>query len=98
MNVDSTVGSCGFIFAVFPSLHPAKLIRINPKTGEIVRGKDGLALQCEPRQPGHIVGKVVEDGNYLMWNLPQAAQAINLFNSLFNMALKVKEPTYAVVN
>jgi len=63
--VDSTVGSCGFIFALFPSLHPAKLIRIDPKTGEIVRGRNGLAMECKPGQLGHIVGKVVEDSKFL---------------------------------
>lgn len=64
MNVDSTVGSCGFVFAVFPSLHPARLIRTDPQTGEILRDTDGLAINCKPGQPGLFVGKVVEDGKH----------------------------------
>lgn len=65
MNTENVVGSCGFIFASFPSLHPAKLIRIDPETGEIVRNKDGLAIQCLPGEPGHFVGKIVQDGKYI---------------------------------
>lgn len=36
-----------------------KLIRVDLKTGEVLRGRDGLAINCKPGEPGVLVGKVI---------------------------------------
>ena len=62
MNTENQFGSIGFMFASFPSLNPAKLIRIDPKTLEILRDANGMAIDCKPGEPGQLVGRILQKG------------------------------------
>lgn len=60
VNTDNTVGTCGFTSKIFPRLYPSKLIKIDKETGEIIRDKNGMAIDCKPGEPGLFVGKIIK--------------------------------------
>lgn len=64
LNTNNTVGACGFTSRIFPKLYPAKLVRVDQETGEILRDKNGMAIDCKSGQPGQFVGKIIK-GNYI---------------------------------
>lgn len=48
VNVDNQVGAVGFVPSILPkSLHPVAIVRVNPETGEPVRGPDGYCIRAE---------------------------------------------------
>ncbi|XP_015687588.1 long-chain fatty acid transport protein 4 [Protobothrops mucrosquamatus] len=59
-NFDNKFGACGFNSRILPHVYPIKLIRVNEDTMELIRGPDGLCLQCEPGEPGQLVGRIVQ--------------------------------------
>ncbi|RWS29198.1 Long-chain fatty acid transport protein 1-like protein [Leptotrombidium deliense] len=66
INMDNTVGSCGFISQLLPGritdfFFPVSLIRVNEETGEAIRGPDGLCVRCQPNQCGEFIGKIVKE-------------------------------------
>ncbi|MCL4128833.1 UNVERIFIED_CONTAM: hypothetical protein GTU68_057669 [Idotea baltica] len=61
MNIEGKPGACGFLSVLFPMFYPARLIKVNPFTGEAIRGDDGLCLLCKPGEPGEFVGKIRKD-------------------------------------
>ncbi len=59
VNFSNKVGAVGFISRIFPSLLPARLIRVDPDTGEYIRDREtGLCVVCSPGQPGELVAKI----------------------------------------
>ena len=65
INIDSTPGACGFVSEILPSVYPVVIFKVDPETGELVRGPDGLAVRTKPGEVGQIVGKSSR-GNYLV--------------------------------
>lgn len=59
MNVDSKVGSCGFVSRIAPGAYSVKLMRVDDDA-ELMRGPDDLCVPCLPGEPGMIVGKIVK--------------------------------------
>ena len=57
VNIDSKAGACGFVSEIAPAIYPVTIIKVDPDTGEIVRGADGLAVRTKPGDVGQIVGK-----------------------------------------
>ena len=48
----------GFISILFPFILPLYVIRVEADTGEPLRGPDGLAIECQPGEPGEMVGRI----------------------------------------
>lgn len=64
MNIDNTPGAIGFVSVIVPALFPTKFIKVDPVTGDLLRGKNGLAIPAQPGEPGLAVGKIMK-GNKL---------------------------------
>lgn len=60
LNIDNTVGSCGFISRISPSVYPVSLIKMNEELGEPMRSENGLCIICKPGEPGEFVGKILD--------------------------------------
>jgi len=60
INIDSTSGACGFVSEIFPAAYPVVIFKVDPETGELVRGSDGLAKRTKPGEVGQIVGKSIK--------------------------------------
>ena len=60
INIDSTRGACGFVSEIFPAVYPVVIFKVDPETGELVRGPDGLAMRTKPGEVGQIVGKSIK--------------------------------------
>ena len=60
INIDSTRGACGFVSEIFPAAYPVVILKVDPETGELVRGSDGLGKRTEPGEVGQIVGKIIK--------------------------------------
>ena len=58
INIDNKVGACGFTSMILPKAYPLCLVNVNPETGDMLRGKNGLAIKSNPGQPGLIVAKI----------------------------------------
>jgi solute carrier family 27 fatty acid transporter 1/4 len=64
-NIDSTVGSVGFVPRLLYPLVHFKIIRVNEQTGEIIRDpKTGLAIICKPNESGEFVGTIIRNHIY----------------------------------
>ena len=48
VNVDNTVGSVGFTTRIAPSLYPVTLIKVDKDTGEPIRDRNDMCIQCGP--------------------------------------------------
>ena len=59
-NIDNTPGACGFVSVILPGLFPSKFIKVDPVTGDLLRGDDGLAMLAQPGESGLAVGKIVK--------------------------------------
>lgn len=59
-NIDYTPCACGFVSVIFPKLLPFYFIKVDPITGELLRDKNGLAIQANTGEPGLVVGKIVK--------------------------------------
>jgi len=60
INIDNKVGAVGFTTRIAPFLYPVTLIRVDEATGEPIRDRNGVCVQCEPGEPGELVGKIVK--------------------------------------
>lgn len=58
VNIDSKVGSIGFIPAYFRWLYPITLVKCDETTGEPIRNKDGFCIRCEVDEPGLVIGPI----------------------------------------
>ena len=61
MNTDNKVGAVGFMTQILPAMYPIMLIKVNPDNGEIMRDSNGLCIQCDAHEIGHLVGKIDTD-------------------------------------
>jgi len=59
VNTECKPGAVGFYSVLLPWVYPVSLIRITEQ-GNVLRGKDGLAVRCKPGEPGEFVGKIVK--------------------------------------
>jgi solute carrier family 27 fatty acid transporter 1/4 len=48
VNMEGKVGAVGFKSLILPSVLPVILIKVDEETGEPIRDKDGLCIECEP--------------------------------------------------
>ena len=46
-----------FVSEIAPSLHPVVIVKVDPDTGELVRGPNGLAVKTKVGEVGQIVGR-----------------------------------------
>ncbi|KAF7495154.1 Long-chain fatty acid transport protein 4 [Sarcoptes scabiei] len=64
-NYDFTEGACGIIPCCVPFIcrliFPVTVIKVDPATGEHVRGRNGLCKLIKPGEIGEIVGKIGHD-------------------------------------
>ncbi|ODM88759.1 Long-chain fatty acid transport protein 4, partial [Orchesella cincta] len=61
VNLEGKVGACGYIPIWFQPIHPIQLVKVDQRTGEIVRDeKTGFAIQCKDGEPGELIGKIVD--------------------------------------
>lgn len=59
INIDSKTGACGFVSEIAPAVYPVVIFKVDPETGELVRGADGLGVRTKPGEVGQIVGKSI---------------------------------------
>ena len=57
INIRSQEGACGFLPRIV-NYNPFALIKVDEETGEIIRGKNGLCITCQPVEVGEMVGLV----------------------------------------
>ncbi|XP_061736514.1 long-chain fatty acid transport protein 1-like isoform X2 [Nerophis ophidion] len=55
VNIDGTVGACGFNSRILPSFYPIRLVRVEEDSRELLRDARGL---CIPWEPGMLVGRI----------------------------------------
>ena len=67
INIDSTPGACGFVSEIVPKLYPVVIFKVDPETGELVRGPDGLAVKTKAGEVGQIVGKSIKGTRTLVF-------------------------------
>ncbi|XP_022789669.1 long-chain fatty acid transport protein 4-like isoform X1 [Stylophora pistillata] len=60
-NIDNTPCACGFVSIIFPKFLPFCFIKVDPITGEVLRDKNGLAIQANAGEPGLVVGKIIKE-------------------------------------
>lgn len=58
VNFDGKVGAVGFISLILGPFYPIALVKVSNQTGELIRGKDGLCIRCQPGEPGMFVSKI----------------------------------------
>ena len=59
INIDSKTGACGFVSEIAPAVYPVVIFKVDPETGKLVRGADGLGVRTKPGEIGQIVGKSI---------------------------------------
>ena len=59
VNFSNKLGAVGFISRIFPFLIPARVVRVDPDSGEFIRdAKTGLCILCRPGEPGELVAQI----------------------------------------
>ena len=48
VNFDNTIGAVGFKSMILPSVYPVTLIKVDPKTNEIIRDRNGVCVKAKP--------------------------------------------------
>ncbi|KAK3088224.1 hypothetical protein FSP39_016340 [Pinctada imbricata] len=60
INPDNTVGAVGFTTRLVPSLYPITLIKVDERTGEHIRDRQGVCIKAKPGEAGELVGRIVK--------------------------------------
>lgn len=60
INPDNRIGAVGFTTMIAPALYPITLIKIDERTGEHIRDRNGVCIRAKPGEPGELVGKIVK--------------------------------------
>ncbi|KAI3419382.1 hypothetical protein GPALN_006627 [Globodera pallida] len=63
LNIDNRPGACGFI-PIYRSLDrffPLQLLKVDPKSGELLRDERGFCIKCAPGDTGELVGAIRND-------------------------------------
>ncbi|KAM3864606.1 long-chain fatty acid transport protein 1-like [Diretmus argenteus] len=56
INIDGTVGACGFSSRILPNFYPIRLVRVQEGSMELLRDAQGLCIPCMPGEPGVLMG------------------------------------------
>ncbi|KAK6748157.1 hypothetical protein RB195_001029 [Necator americanus] len=69
VNIDGHVGACGFlpISPLTKKMHPVRLIRVDDKTGDVIRSPSGLCIACNPGESGAMVSTIRKDNPLLQF-------------------------------
>ncbi len=64
LNIENKEGAVGFVSVTVPAffhewLLPLYVVKVDPETGELLRGPDGQCIETRPGEPGEIIGKIV---------------------------------------
>ena len=61
VNLDSYPGAIGSLLVCLPMQWlPGRLFKMDPETGELLRGPDGLCVSCKLGEVGQLLGKIKE--------------------------------------
>ncbi|KAH3803076.1 long-chain fatty acid transport protein 1-like [Dreissena polymorpha] len=58
INIDNTIGACGFTSMIAPFMYPVTLIKVD-EDNNIMRDRNGVCVRAKPGEPGELVGKIV---------------------------------------
>ncbi|KHJ97915.1 AMP-binding enzyme [Oesophagostomum dentatum] len=69
VNIDGHVGACGFlpISPLTKKMHPVRLIRVDDKTGDVLRSPSGLCIACNPGESGAMVSTIRKNNPLLQF-------------------------------
>ncbi|CAJ0602760.1 unnamed protein product [Cylicocyclus nassatus] len=69
VNIDGHVGACGFlpISPLTKKMHPVRLIRVDDRTGDVIRSKSGLCIACNPGESGAMVSTIRKNNPLLQF-------------------------------
>ena len=82
LNIDNTPGSCGFVSRILPGLWPAKFIKVDPVTGNLHRGENGLAIPASSGEPGLAVAKIAKGNQQNQLKATSELQLVFLVTTL----------------
>ncbi|EDO43421.1 predicted protein [Nematostella vectensis] len=86
INIDNQVGAVGFTSRIVPSAYPVKVVRVDPETGELIRGPDGLAVDCQPGEAGEMVSRIIKSSAVMRFDgyLNQRETSKKIARSVFS--------------
>jgi len=58
VNVGDVTDSIGYMSPLLGLIAPARIVKYNQETEEIVRGPDGHCVECKPGEPGEFIAKI----------------------------------------
>ncbi|KAH3802831.1 hypothetical protein DPMN_156521 [Dreissena polymorpha] len=58
INIDKTIGACGFTSMIAPFMYPVTLIKVD-EDNNIMTDIFGVCVRAKPGEPGELVGKIV---------------------------------------
>ena len=56
VNLEGYPGAIGYFPVTFLNLLPFRILKMDPVSGELLRGSDGLCIKCNPGEIGQIAG------------------------------------------
>jgi fatty-acyl-CoA synthase len=62
-NFDGKEGAVGRVPWFLAHRFPIKVVRFDVETQQPVRGADGLCIECDPDEPGEVIGKILRDAS-----------------------------------
>jgi fatty-acyl-CoA synthase len=62
-NWDSKEGAVGRVPWFLAHRFPIKVVRFDVETQQPVRGSDGFCIECDPDEPGEVIGKIIRDAS-----------------------------------
>eukprot|EP01094_Clydonella_sp_ATCC50884_P015878 TRINITY_DN2654_c0_g1_i1.p1 TRINITY_DN2654_c0_g1~~TRINITY_DN2654_c0_g1_i1.p1 ORF type:complete len:652 (+),score=205.34 TRINITY_DN2654_c0_g1_i1:69-1958(+) len=58
INYKNRQGAVGYISPLISRLYPVKVVKFDVLEEEVIRGPDGLCIECAPGETGELVGKI----------------------------------------
>ena len=55
-NLEGYPGAIGYYPVTFPNILPFRVLKMDPVSGELLRGSDGLCVVCNPGEIGQLAG------------------------------------------
>ena len=59
INISNKPSAVGFNSVLAPWFFPLRLYKVDEVTGELLRGPDGMAIECGYNEPGEMIGKIM---------------------------------------
>jgi fatty-acyl-CoA synthase len=59
-NAEGVPGAVGRVPPFLRHRFPAAVVRLDPASGQPLRGVDGRCVRCDPNEPGEAIGKIAE--------------------------------------